>query len=213
MLFDLHLHSQYSSDGYLSPETIFKTAQKRGLSGVAVTDHNTIKGGQKTSKYQNQDFKVIIGSEITTTEGEIIGLFLNEEVKSQDPMEVMEEIRWQDGIVVIPHPFDLMRKATFTPRKEHVKLIHKIEAFNSRCIKPEFNQNALEFATKHNLGLTAGSDAHFANEIGKAGIKTRECDLRKALQNNDYQIFGQNSSIMNHGFTKVLKLWRKAKYG
>lgn len=232
MLFDLHIHSHYSSDGYLSPQMIIKTALKRGLSGVAVTDHNTINGGKKTSEYlnresnvKNEQFKVIIGSEVTTTEGEIIGLFLSEDIQSQDPVEVMEEIRSQDGIVVIPHPFDVLRKESFIPRKEHLKLIDKIEVFNSRCIKPEFNHRALEFATQHSLGLTAGSDAHFANEIGKAGIKIgnpkigkdglkiENIDIRKLLLENEYQIFGQKSSVINHGFTKVLKIWRKARFG
>ena len=237
MRFDLHTHSKYSSDGYLNPQTIVKTALKRGLSGVAVTDHNTIRGGKETSKYVNREskilkkgFKVIIGSEISTTQGEIIGLFLNEEIKSKDPVEVMEEIRDQDGVVIVPHPFDVIRNESFTPQEEHIKLIHKIEVFNSRCVKTEFNQDAMEFASQHGLGLSAGSDAHFANELGKAGIKIgnpemgksdieiekmdiENINIREIILKNEYQIFGQKSSVINHGFTKALKIWRKARYG
>lgn len=82
MKYDLHVHSKYSVDGYVEPEVIVKTAQKRGLSGVAVTDHNTIKGGLKAKKYETEDLRVIVGSEIETNRGEVIGLFLSEEIKS-----------------------------------------------------------------------------------------------------------------------------------
>lgn len=213
MRIDLHVHSKYSSDGILDPKKIVKIGVKRGLCGIAVTDHDSIKGALKAKKYETDDFKVIIGSEISTTEGEIIGLFLTEEIKAADPVEVIDEIRAQDGMVIIPHPFDIMRKATFQPKKEHIPKIHKIEVFNSRCIKQEYNQKAYDFAKKHNFGFTAGSDAHFATEIGKAGIITKNINIKRALQKNDYQIYGQKSGIFYHGMTKALKLWRKARYG
>lgn len=229
MRFDLHTHSHYSVDGYNSPQKIVKTCFRRGLSGVAVTDHNTIRGGLETDKYVKKEpeifkngFKVIVGSEISTTQGEIIGLFLNEEIKSTEPLEVMEEIRDQDGMVIVPHPFDNLRGESFTPQKEHIKLIHKIEVFNSRCVKSEFNRMAMEFASKHSLGLSAGSDAHFANELGKAGIdigkgssmeegNIENINLRDIILKNQYMIFGQKSSVINHGFTKALKIWRKVR--
>ncbi len=93
MKYDLHIHSKYSSDGVLDPERIVRIAMKRGLNGIAITDHNTIKGGLKTKKYENADFTVIVGSEISTERGEIIGLFLEEEVKSTNVQEVITEIK------------------------------------------------------------------------------------------------------------------------
>ncbi len=82
MMFDLHIHSKYSHDSYLSPPQIIKIAEKRGLDGIAITDHNTLKGGIETSKINNKDdFIVIVGSEIKTEYGDVIGLFLNEEIK------------------------------------------------------------------------------------------------------------------------------------
>ena len=209
MNYDLHIHSKYSSDGVLEPERIVKIAMKQGLNGIAVTDHNTIKGGLEAKKYENEDFTVIVGSEIMTERGEIIGLFLEEEVKSKNVQDVISEIKEQNGIAIIPHPFDELRHSAFHPAEEDAKFIDCIEGFNSRCVYQNYNKKAVEFAMKHNLTITAGSDAHFANEIGNAGIITETEDVREALMKNEVQIFGKRSSLVNHVGTKVLKLWRK----
>lgn len=210
MKYDLHIHSKYSSDGVLDPEKIVKNAIKKGLDGIAITDHNTIKGGLKAKKYENEDFTVIVGSEISTERGEIIGLFLEEEVKSKDVQDVVSEINEQNGIIIIPHPFDELRHSAFHPTEEDANSIDCIEGFNSRCVFQKYNKKAVEFGTKHGLAITAGSDAHFSNEIGNAGIITEAEDIREAIMKNDIKIFGERSSLVNHVGTKVLKLWRKA---
>ena len=209
MKYDLHIHSKYSSDGVLEPKKIIKIATKRGLNGIAITDHNTIKGGLEAKKYETEDFKVIVGSEIMAVKGEIIGLFLSEEIKSKDVQDVISEIKDQNGIIVIPHPFDELRHSAFHPTEEDAKFIDCIEGFNSRCISQKYNENAIGFAKKHNLTISAGSDAHFSNEIGNAGIITETEDIREAILKNDVEIFGKRSSLVNHVGTKVLKLWRK----
>jgi len=209
MKYDLHIHSKYSSDGILEPKESIKTAIKKGINGIAITDHNTIKGGLEAKKYETDDFKVIVGSEISTERGEIIGLFLEEEVKSKDVQEVISGIKEQNGIIIIPHPFDELRHSAFHPTEGDAKFIDCIEGFNSRCVFQKYNEKAVEFGTKHNLTITAGSDAHFANEIGNAGITTETEDIREALIKNEIQIFGKRSSLVNHVGTKVLKTWRK----
>jgi predicted metal-dependent phosphoesterase TrpH len=205
MKYDLHIHSRYSSDGVLDPEKIVKIAIKRGLNGIAITDHNTIKGGIEAKKYENEDFKVVVGSEISTDRGEIIGLFLSEEVKSKDVQDVISEIK--------DHPFDELRHSAFHPTEEDTKFIDVIEGFNSRCVFQKYNENAIKFAKKHNLPITAGSDAHFSNEIGNAGIITETEDVREAILKSDVEIFGKRSPLVNHGLTKALKLWRKTRSG
>lgn len=208
MKYDLHSHSKYSSDGILDPKKIIKVAVKKGLDGIAVTDHNTIKGGLEAKKYETDDFKVIIGSEVMTTKGEVMGLFLSEEIKSNDFYDVIGEIKAQNGIVVLPHPFDEWRYASF-PAKEDVKYIDNIEIFNSRCVKKKYNDNASKFAKKYKLGETGGSDAHFANEIGHAGIIVETDDIYEAILKNNLQVFGKISTNLNHVFTKMLKTWKK----
>ncbi len=211
MKYDLHIHSKYSSDGILALEKIITISIKRGLDGIAITDHNTIKGGLEAKKYETEDFQVIVGSEISTERGEIIGLFLSEEIKSKDVQDVISEIKEQNGIIIIPHPFDELRHSAFHLAEGDAKFIDCIEGFNSRCIFQKYNKKAVEFAMRHNLTITAGSDAHFTNEIGNAGIitTTEREDVREALIKNEVQIFGKRSSLVNHVGTKVLKLWRK----
>lgn len=213
MKYDLHIHSKYSSDGVLEPQKIVKIAMKRGLNGIAITDHNTIKGGLEAKKYESEEFTVIVGSEIATEKGEIIGLFLSEEVKSRDVQDAISEIKEQGGFVVLPHPFDELRHSAFHPTGEDVKFIDGVEGFNSRCVFQNYNKRAVEFAIKHNLTITSGSDAHFMNEIGNGGIITEIKDIREALIKKEVKIFGKRSPLVNHIGTKVLKLWRKIRSG
>ena len=210
--FDLHIHSSYSSEGLMDTKTLIKVAIRRGLNGIAITDHNTIKGGLKAKEYETKNFKVIIGSEIMTNKGEVIGLCLSEEIRSKDMIEVISEIKAQNGIVVIPHPFDKMRQSALHPTDEEVHLIDCIEGFNSRCIFQKYNEKAIEYANKYRLPIVAGSDAHFANEIGNAGIITESEDLQEAIMKNNIEIFGKRSMLVNHAFTKGLKKWRKIRY-
>lgn len=216
MKYDLHVHSKYSSDGYLDPSVIIKTARKRGLSGVAITDHNTIKGGLKSKKYETSDFQVIVGSEILTDRGEVIGLFLSEEIKPDSLENVVQEIKDQNGLVIIPHPFDEIRGNGIYPRKDDVPLVDCVEVYNSRCLRNKYNLKAREFAQKYKLNISAGSDAHFAGEIGKAGViinsEINQADeLKNILLKGNPTPFGERSNFINLGLTKVLKIWRKRK--
>ena len=217
MILDLHVHSKYSKDSRLEPEKILKLAFSKGLGGIAITDHNTISGGMRAKKLNKGDLLVIVGSEIMTEKGEVIGLFLNEEIPTGSFLEVVDSIKSQGGIVVVPHPFDRMRKSSFSAVEKHLNFIDCIEVFNSRCIFQSFNILAENLARLHDLPVTAGSDAHFGNEIGLAGIivdAKDEEEVRKTILRKEVRIFGKKSSIFNHGATKVLKIWRRLiKYG
>ena len=204
MKYDLHIHTKYSNDGVMEPKKIVKIAKKRGLDGIAITDHNTIKGGLKTKKYETEDFKIIIGSEIKTDRGEVIGLFLYKEIKPGPFIEVIEKIREQDGIIVVPHPFDTIRKKCLRPTKRDIKYIDAIEGINSRVIIKRDNKKAIEFGKKNNITLVAGSDAHFYKEIGNAYTKFKG-DLRKAIKKNKTEIYGVRSPIIYPIATFLLK--------
>lgn len=212
MKFDLHVHSIYSKKcGYMEPKHIVKTAVRRGLDGIAITDHETIRGGLKAAEYSEGDFEVITGSEIMTFRGEIIGLFLSEEIHSRDFFGAIEEIQNQNGVVIVPHPFDSLRKSALHPTENDVELIEGIEGFNGRSVFQKSNTEAIEFGTRSKLAITAGSDAHFSNEIGNAGVITNSSDIREAILSRDIEIFGKRNALYNHIFTKGLKACRRIK--
>jgi predicted metal-dependent phosphoesterase TrpH len=214
MKYDLHVHTKYSKDGYLDPETIIKTALRKGLSGVAVTDHDTVKGGILTKKLETEDLKVIVGSEIHTDRGEVIGLFLNDDVNSGKFMDVLDEIKDQDGLVITPHPFDRVRGNGVNLKKDDAGLVDCVEVYNSRCLLEKYNQDACAFARDNKLRFSAGSDAHFADEIGKAGVISPEIiEQPRQLLNKKILYYGSQSSFIYLGLTKVLKIWKKTVSG
>ncbi len=217
--FDLHVHSKYSKDGFLDVSDVLRIAAKRGLSGIALTDHNTIKGALEAKKLEAKGLCIIVGSEVMTDRGEVIGLFLSEEVRSREFLSVISEIKDQDGLVIIPHPFDEMRSSALSPDDDEARLADAVEVFNSRCVFQKYNDRALELARRLSLGLCAGSDAHFGNEIGIAGIIAESDDpqeIKDALirgDENKMLVYGRRSPLINHAFTKVLKRWRRARSG
>lgn len=170
MIFELHIHSRHSFDSLMSLESIIKAAKLRGLDGIAVTDHNTIKGGLEAQRINNdREFATVVGTEIYTDKGDIIGLFLNEEIKSRMFLDVVDEIRSQDGIVVLPHPF-----RGHELNKGLISAVDAIESFNSRT-DIVGNKRAEELVRKYKKVSLAGSDAHFISEIG-LGSTLINCD-------------------------------------
>jgi predicted metal-dependent phosphoesterase TrpH len=208
MKYDFHTHSKYSLDGYVKPKDLVRAAGKAGLSGIAVTDHNTIKGGIEAKEYETEDLEVIVGSEILTDIGEVIGLFLEEEITSYNFYDVVNDIKSQNGVVVLPHPFDGVRSTSVHPGPELAGFIDNVEVFNSRCVRSSYNDLALSYANENHLNIIAGSDAHFENEVGNAGVKTESDNIEEAVINGDFTVFGQRSNIINPVTTKLLKMWR-----
>lgn len=208
MKFDFHTHSNYSCDGYVEPKTLVKVAAKAGLSGIGVTDHDTIKGGLEAKKYENQTIQVVVGSEVLTDKGEVIGLFLTEEIKSKNFIDVINEIKAQNGIVVVPHPFDGVRSTSLHPDTHDVNYIDNVEVFNSRCVRQHYNDLAMNYAKHNGMSIIAGSDAHFKNEVGNAGVITESEDIREAVLKGEFTVFGKKSNIINPFTTKMLKVWR-----
>jgi predicted metal-dependent phosphoesterase TrpH len=168
---DLHNHTHYSPDSILSPRRFVREAQRRGLDVIAVTDHNTIHGALAVRELSDQP--VIVGEEVKSADGEILGLFLSEEVpKGLPASETIARIKDQGGIVGVPHPFDSLRSAL----NEDVMLalidhIDFIEALNARMVFSAHNDKARDFASTHNLPTTAGSDAHSPREVARCYVE------------------------------------------
>ncbi len=192
----------------MQPVEIVKTAIKRGLAGVAVTDHNTIAGGIRAKEFETEDFRVIVGSEVMTDRGEVIGLFLSEEIVPGNFEDVVTAIREQGSFVILPHPFDRLRSTALHPQPGDARQIDGIEGFNGRCIFQADNRAAAEFGREHDLAVVAGSDAHFPGEIGRAGIRLAG-DPEECLRSRDFQTFGRRTSLLTHCRSKGLILCRR----
>ncbi len=203
---DLHIHSKYSGDSSNEPREIIRRAKDAGLDGVAVVDHGTIKGGVETTKANDdENFTVITGAEIKTDQGEIIGYFLDEEIKSRNFNEVIGEMRGQDAIITVPHPFDSFRMNRVKNPVEIASQLDAVEVFNSRCILDSSNEKALQFSKDHKLSATAGSDAHEPYEIGAAGITIQGDDIRHEISHNTGH-FGRKNTFLVHARTRLRKL-------
>ncbi len=171
VLADLHVHSHHSDDCVMTIPEILARARECGLGAIAITDHNTIAGGLEAVP-QGPDYgiRVIVGEEVKTGEGEIIGLFLDENIPpGLSFAETIAEIHRQGGIVYVPHPFDRLHTVpSYTLLKASVGGLDVVETFNSRIAFPGFNERAERFAARYRLAAAAGSDAHVLPGIGTA---------------------------------------------
>lgn len=205
MKVDLHSHTNYSFDGVTDVRTYVKVASQR-LGAIAITDHDTMKGWEAI-KGLGEKFTVIPGMEVKTTLGDIIGVFLSEEVKSREPLQVIDEIKSQGGISILPHPLDVHRG--FGNIDLVMRKIDCIEVFNARCAFAFENSKALELAKGANKGMAAGSDAHTPGEIGRAYVETASSDiegLRKEMVSGRAAIKGKLSPLTVHVSSSLAKL-------
>jgi predicted metal-dependent phosphoesterase TrpH len=161
LYFDCHIHSNHSHDSLMRPGRILKQAKKAGLTGVAITDHDTIRGSLEARKLEKEiGVTVIPGAEILTGSGDIIGLLVNEEIRSRRWDEVIDEIREQGGVSVLPHPYRSHPNVL-----ELAKAVDLIEVWNARSTV-EQNERALQLAGRLQKPGMYGSDAHTYAEIG-----------------------------------------------
>lgn len=181
MKLELHVHTNYSYDSDTSLLNIVESCIRSKVGAIAVTDHNEIEGALRLKEIA--PFKVIIGEEIETKEGEIIGLFLDKLIKPKmSAKKTIEEISKQGGLVYLPHPFDkLTRKTSLKSNlfSEIMGDIDIVEVYNGRTIKDIYNKKAKDLALKYNKIQAIGSDAHTRYELGRNTIEIDNYDTPK----------------------------------
>jgi hypothetical protein len=197
MKIDLHCHSEASTD-CLSPLTEFPArCREQGLRVQAITDHNEVWGAQKLREIVAAEtgaetpLTIIVGEEVSTRDGEIIGLFLEEKIpRDLSAAETVARIREQNGLVLLPHGFDPLKSGRLHPDalEEIAGEIDIVEIFNARISFPRYNRKAAEWARHHQAPASAGTDAHRLEDVGAAWTETPErpieqpVDLLAALQ-------------------------------
>jgi predicted metal-dependent phosphoesterase TrpH len=178
---DLHMHTDHSPDCATPVEVLLETARDRGLSAIAITDHNEVSGALEARRIAAgmDDLKVIVAEEVKTAEqGEVIGLFLEEKIpRGMTMAETIAAIRDQGGLVYVPHPFDRFHSV---PDYEHlldmVEEIDVLEVFNPRVALTAFNEEAERFARKYRIVPGAGSDSHVAQGLGSVRVRIHDFD-------------------------------------
>jgi len=209
---DLHIHTGYSPDCVTPLERIIARCNERGINCVGITDHNTIAGALDMKRVA--PFKVVVGEEIDTKQGEVIGYYISEEIpRGLTAVETMMRIKQQGGVVCIPHPFDpfrfsAMRRDSLQALLPHIDII---EVFNSRLLLRRHAARADEFARTHGLLASAGSDAHTAYEVGNAYVEMPDFNDRSQFIDSLAQgtIVGRISSPLVRLRSNWAKLGRR----
>jgi predicted metal-dependent phosphoesterase TrpH len=178
MKIDLHCHSEASHDSSTPLGLIPGRCLERDIRVQAITDHDQVWGAQKLQELvatsQHAEWRrltIIVGQEVSTSEGEIIGLFLKGAISpGLSPEKTVEQIKDQGGLVLLPHGFDPMKRWRLKPEAlERVAgSIDIVETFNSRISHIQWNQAAVNWARERDLLMSAGSDAHTLADIGSA---------------------------------------------
>ncbi|MFI5262517.1 MAG: PHP domain-containing protein [Candidatus Limnocylindrales bacterium] len=217
---DLHCHSAYSFDALSHPADIVRVAAERGLTHIAITDHERLDGALEARDRAPAGLTVIIGEEIRSADGDVLGLFLREAVPpGLSARETIVAIHEQGGLAGLPHPFDHFRHSGLAGDRD-VALeelaggLDFIEAYNARVAFGDANERAAEFALRHGLPGVASSDAHSLLEVGVActivtGPLRTPDQLRAALA--QVTLMPGHASYLVRGLTPLAKLINRTR--
>jgi predicted metal-dependent phosphoesterase TrpH len=202
MILDLHNHTRWSFDCSMDPAKVVRVAKARGLDAIAITDHDEIDGAREAQRAAGGDLLVILGEEIDTRAGDILGLFLKEKIRTEDPLEAIRAIHDQGGLAILAHPFT----KTMSVDDAVARALDGCEGFNARHSElpaiegtdPE--PRVAAFARDYDLALTAGSDAHFYRELARARTIVSASTLEEAkeqIRRGNTVLSGRRSSPFN----------------
>lgn len=210
---DMHTHCEHSPDSRTPVGVQARRIKEVGLDVVCATDHNTIDGALRLRELAD-GFRVVVGEEILSRDGEIIGLFLERAVPAGlSGEETIARIRDQGGIVSVPHPFSRNRLNRMGRRRlERLwQQVDCIEVFNAREAFASDNLRAAEFALDHDIPGAVGSDAHRPRELGGAWLEVDDFSGREdfvgALRTG--AVHGDLTGSLIHLWTRwdVLRKW------
>ena len=200
-----HIHTRHSFDCLTSPARTVEWAKRHNIGVLGITDHNTIRGAQEAAESASRSgVQVIIGAEYATNHGDVIGLFLTEEIYSRDAFAVIRAIRDQGGISLLPHPYH-----GHSLTDELAAAVDLIEVFNARCTDKQ-NHQALALATLHNKPTIGGADAHFLSDIQSCicYLEAGPVITPENLLHAQRVWIGKNSPRTRLHWSQVIKGWK-----
>lgn len=225
MRIETHVHTRYSKDSVQCFWPLYLKCRSKKIDVIAITEHNNIEGGQAFQKFcckHGSKLQVIVGEEIFTDSGEIIGLFLKENINPGLTVKnTIAEIKRQGGLVYVPHPYDLKRSKTVLPEKyieEFKESIDCIEIHNGRNISSNYDMEQKKLSDKYQIKPVIGSDAHTTWEIGRnymeceQPIEQLDCkQFRDCI--SQFQFYSSGCLKMAHKITALVKVWKLVKRG
>ncbi len=207
---DFHVHSVASPDSLSKSEKLYDRAIELGLRKLIIDDNNIISCGLAL-KEKYPDF-VIVGEEILTTEGEILALFVKEELpKGIAPLDAFDALKEQDAFICLCHPYAMSRHGwTEGQMEEYLPYLDAIETCNARNFH-RTNKAAVSFAKSHGLYGLAGSDAHGISELGAMGLELPDFNSAEELRRSirGATVFGKESPFWVHSYSRIAVI-RKA---
>jgi len=209
---EFHVHTIFSKDSLLSKYLIIFMCKLKKIDCIAITDHNEIEYAKKSVKLlKKHGIEVIVGEEIFTNDGEIIGLYLDKKIEpGLSALDTVREIKKQGGYVYIPHPYDTKRSKTvinYNSLKQIVSYVDFIEIHNGRNLKEEFSEKQNSIAEELSLRKIVGSDAHTFYEIGRnycVVSSLKKEDLKNEIEKMCF--FKKKCLKFSHTNTKFVKL-------
>lgn len=200
--YDLQVHTDVSPCSRARPRDVVAAARTADLDGIAITDHDTLEGYADVAALAPDELTVIPGVEVTTSQGHLLALDVAEVPPQEDPVSVIDDVHRQGGVAVLSHPFDRLREHYTENLDEIGARVDGVEAVNSRCLLPRFNDAARSFADAHDTAVTGGSDAHFPREVGRAYT---ECErpVLAAIREGTTRFGGRGGYLSGHVATKV----------
>lgn len=210
--YDLQVHTDASPCSAATPIEVAYAAIEANLDGIAITNHDTTDGVwevrhavSESSTEHRTGIEVIAGVEVTTTQGHLLALDVEQAPPQADPLTVIEDIHEQGGVAVLSHPFDRLRQVYERDLEAIAAAVDGIETCNSRCVRPRYNADSREFAARHSLAETGGSDAHFPREVGRAVTVCRG-DVPDAIRAGETRALGRGGYLSGHVATKLHQL-------
>ncbi len=206
----MHVHTYVSPDGLNTPREVLKAIKEGRIDGIAITDHDRYSAWEA---FKKEKIFFIPGVEKTIVEEDgnkfhLLVYFLNEELKGKTFGEVIDQIKEQDALSVIAHPYDVLRKAPRDPER-YVDKIDGLEIFNARISAEYMNYRAKELAEKYKLIGTAGGDSHHPSELGNGYIEVEGSDLeeiRKKIRNREFKVGGKRAPIYTHAYSYLRRM-------
>lgn len=209
---ELHCHTYRSKDSLMLPDRLLEHCRRRKIDRVAITDHNSIDGALEAQSLDPG--RVIVGEEIMTDRGELLGYFLSECVPpGLTPQETIERLRAQGAIISVSHPFDSARKGSWDEAdlRQILASVDAIETFNARVWTRGANDRAQALADEVGIPGTVGSDAHAYLEVGRALMRMSDFqgpdEMRSALRTAE--IAARRSSPLVHFLSRYAALRKR----